>query len=132
MSPPRRLAGVHLGFAVLLLPLIMLWYADGVAASVTDGAGGWAYLAVAIVYAAIAITAKPAAVYRGMNRLGVSKKAFRVLVVSATLFVSGVPVGELGSAGYAVAMVALVVALGLFLWAVYIALFGADPTPEVG
>jgi hypothetical protein len=117
--------------AALLFPLIMLWFGDGIEASTASGYGVFAYIAVAIVYMVIAVAAKPAVVFEGANKLGVGNKAARILVVSAALFMVGVPIGELGSAGYAIAMVALVIALGLFLWAVFIALFGGDPTPEI-
>lgn len=130
MNPARHLVGIHLVFAALLFPLIIFWSVDYVEASTSSGYGFFAYLAVAIVYLVIATAAKPAVVYQGAKKLGVGNKVLRILMTSASLFMVGVPIGELGSAGYALAMGALVFALGLFLWAVFIALFGQTSDSE--
>jgi hypothetical protein len=123
MNPIPRLAGVHLGFAALLFPLIMLWFVDGIEASTESGYGSLAYIAAAIVYFFVAVTNKPDVIYHGASKLGISRKTFRVLLISAFLLLASIPVGELGGAGYLIAMMALVVALALFLWAAFIALF---------
>ena len=117
--------------SALLFPLVILWFVDNVKASAINGSGIWAYVGIAIVYIIIAVTNQPTAVYSGVEKLGVGNKAFRVLIFSATLFTIGVPIGELGSTGYALAMIALVTALGLFLWAVVIALFGRKSDFEI-
>ncbi|MBB4642574.1 hypothetical protein [Rhizorhapis suberifaciens] len=122
MSPGYRLAGVHMGLLVLSLPLIVLWYVDG--AGQADASGKWAYLGVAAVYAIVAATGKPKALYQASGRLGVAKKAVRILLGSAALLTGSVAVGDAGGIGTAVGVAAIVSALALFLWAVAIALFG--------
>lgn len=129
MSPAYRLAGVHIGFLVLCLPLILLWYFDGVEAGLGDASGRWAYVAVAVVYAAVVATGRPAAFYHGFSRLRVTRKAARILVASAALLVLSV-VLDVGDTGRALGVAGIVGALALFLWAVAVALFGGTPSAE--
>ena len=128
MSPGYRLAGVHTGLLVLSVPLIMLWYVDGVGRA--DASGKWAYLGVATVYVIVAATGKPKALYQASGRLGVAKKVVRILLGLAALLTGSVAVGDAGGIGTALGVAAIVSALALFLWAVAIALFGGTPDSE--
>lgn len=126
MNPVRRLAGVYVTFAALLFPLFVLRWVEGIDANTASGYGTFAYLGVALIYSGIAVTGRPKVFYLGSSRIGVNRKILRVLCVSAALFMIGVPVGELGRTGYVVAMLALLSAVGLFLWAMAAAALSSD------
>ncbi len=123
MTPAYRLASVHLGLLLLSIPLLILLYADE-----TGGVSGkWAFIAVATVYAIVAMTGKPMALLEGLSRLGVGKKAGRLLVITVALFALSVAVYDVSGIGTGLGVLAILGALGLFLWAIGLALFSRTP-----
>jgi hypothetical protein len=126
MTPVLRLASIHLGLLLLSIPLIMLLCFDGVATALGPS-DKWAFVAVAAVYAIIAITGKPMALLDGLGRLGVSRRAGHRLVVTVALFALSVAVYDVNGIGTALGALAIVGALVLFLWTVCLALFGGTP-----
>ena len=112
------------------IPVIMLLYVDEAGAAL-GSSGMWAFVAVTAVYAVIAITGKPAVLWEGLGRLGVGRKASRLLVVTVALFAASVAVYDVGSVGAVLGVLAIMGALVLFLWAVALALFGGTPDSEI-
>jgi hypothetical protein len=126
MTPAYRLASVHLGLLLLSIPLIMPLYVDE-AGTALDGSGTWAFVGVAAIYAIVAVTGKPMALFEGLGRLGVGGKAGRLLVVTVALFAASVAVYDVSGIGTALGVLAILGALALFLWAVGLALFSGTP-----
>lgn len=131
MSPGFRLAGVHMAFLAFNLPQILLYF-DGAEAGTDGGSGKWVYIGVAAVYAGVVATGKPSALFRALARLGVGRKAARIIVAAAALFTAPVALDGLGGSADALMLISAAIALALFLWAIVIALYGGEVATDGG
>ena len=120
MTPVYRLAKLHLAFLALLFPYLMLLYGDWTAGDLSGSRSFWGYASVAVLYGGMAFARAPQALFDGLSRMGVSRKAAPFLISSAALFAASMVVGNLV---YILGGLVIGVALLLFLWAMVITLF---------
>ena len=123
MSSVYRLARLHIGFSILVAPVLALLLLTESGSDNGAESSIWPYAVVSAIYMAMAAMKVPSPVYRVMYMLGLSVRSSSCLFATVGLFTLSVAIGKISGIGYVLGPLAIVLALCFFLYAVVVVLF---------